>query len=35
MTMEGDIEYWIGPQAFGQPSVVCRATDHVAILRRR
>jgi hypothetical protein len=35
MTTQGDIEYWPNPDLRGVPSVVCRATDHSAILRRR
>ena len=33
--MSGDIEYWPRATPAGRPAVVCRASDHVAILRRR
>jgi hypothetical protein len=33
--MSGDIEYWARATPAGRPAVVCRASDHVAILRRK
>jgi hypothetical protein len=33
--MNGDIEYWPSSTPAGRPAVVCRANDHVAVLRRR
>jgi hypothetical protein len=34
MTMNGDVEYWPNARASGQPAV-CRADDHVVVLRRQ
>ena len=33
--MSGHIEYWASSTPAGRPTVICHATDHVAILRRR
>ena len=34
-TMDGYIEYWKIPSPIGKPAVVCKATDHEVVLRRR
>jgi hypothetical protein len=33
---QGDIEFWDVPYADdGSPSAICRATDHLVVLRRK